>query len=467
VQTPRVLSLPQGVASSAGPEAVELAAVCGLHLDEWQSGGLDVAMSERADGSWAAAEVGVIASRQNGKNGMIEAREIFGLSILNEWIIHTSHLFTTTKESHKRLLDYIEADPDVKSLLTYSVASPASGYELRFKGGGRIKFIARSRSSGRGLTGDLLVFDEAQNLDDDALGALLPTISARPGAQSWYLGSAPDLSSVVLQRIRRRGRAGTDTRLAYLEHSADPDVDLDDRAAWAQANPALGTRITEEAIVAERGAMSDEMFARERLSISPDIMSGGGVISAESWAAGNEPAAQLSGPYAFAFDVSPDHSWASIAVACAVDGRPHVEVVDHRSGTDWVSARLAELKAAWAPVAVLGDPGGPAGAVFPSIASAGVTVAELGSREYGQACGLLYEQVMSNRLRHLDDPVLAAAVAGATKSPLGDAWKWSRRNSSTDITPIVAVTLALWGWSQYRPPVAPVGFVDLSDFMEE
>lgn len=467
MQTPRVLSLPLGVVSSAGGEAAELSAGCGLLLDEWQCGWLDGAMGERADGSWAAADVAAIASRQNGKNGVVEARELFGLTILGEWIIHTSHLFTTTKESYNRLLGLIEADADVRNCLVYNVASPASGYEMRFRGGGRIKFIARSRTSGRGLTGDLLVFDEAQDLSDDALGALLPTISARPNAQTWYLGSAPGPDSTVFHRIRQRGRAGGEPRLAYFEYSADPDADLDDRGAWAQANPAFGDRITEEAVEAERGSMSDEMFARERLSISPDIQPGGGVISAADWAGCTEPAAQLAAPYAFAYDVSLDHGWASIAVCCVVNGRPHVEVVAHEPGTDWVPRRLAQLHADWHPLVVVGNPAGPGGAMLPKVQDAGLEVETVTGQQYAAACGLFLEEVLARRLRHLDDPLLTAAVGSGAKRPLGDAWAWSQRQSTADITPLTAATLALWGWSQHRPPIAQPRVVNLADALDD
>src|SRR5262249_45164317 len=163
----------------------------------------------------------------------------------------------------KRLFDLVEAIPSIRERVSYHIASVGSGYDLQFEGGGRVRFIARSRTSGRGLTGDLLVCDEAQDMTDDAQGALLPVVSARPNAQVIYTGSAPSEASSVFHRVRRRGRSAEAGRLAYMEFSADPDCDLDDRAAWAEANPALGVRITETAIEAERGSMSDEQFARE------------------------------------------------------------------------------------------------------------------------------------------------------------------------------------------------------------
>lgn len=459
VQAPRVLARPQGVVRSSGPEAAELAAACGLVLDPWQELTLDVAMGERADGSWAAGEVGLIASRQNGKNGVVEALELYGLTVENEWIIHTAHLFPTARESYVRLLALIEAHPDTKNSLVYNVASPASGYEMRFRGGGRIRFIARSRSSGRGLTGDKLICDEAQDLSDDSLGALLPTVSARPGAQTWYLGSAPNETSTVFHRVRKRGRDGSDPRLAYLEFSADPGSDLDDRGAWAQANPSYNYdhphAITDEAVVAERGSMSDELFARERLSISPDLVTGGGVISLEQWAACLDERSGPVGSVAFALDVNKERTWASFGVAGdSGRGGTHVELIERRPGTAGLVERAKELQTQWGgPLAV--STGSPAASFIPDLEAANVRVVEIANAESAQACGQFYDAVIRGEVKHLDQPELALAVKDAARKFYGDVWYWSLSLSKGDITPVRAVTLAKWVHDQDTAMAVP------------
>ena len=64
----------------------------GLHLDPWQQLVLEGACGERADGKWSAFEVAVISPRQNGKNGILEAREIAGLCLFGEQLIlHSAH----------------------------------------------------------------------------------------------------------------------------------------------------------------------------------------------------------------------------------------------------------------------------------------------------------------------------------------------------------------------------------------
>jgi phage terminase large subunit-like protein len=445
------------MSSTAGPEAIQLAAECGLLLDPWQQDIVNVALAERADASLAASTAFVICSRQNGKNGFLEAVELHDLVLAGAWLIHTAHLFPTAREAFNRLVSLVESHKGVKARLTKKYASPMSGYELHFKGGGKIRFIARSRTSGRGLTGDKLILDESQDLNDEALGALVPTISARPGSQTIYTGSAPSLTSPVSQRLRskgrriaeavKRGEAPLDPNFAYWEFSASPGSDLDDRAAWADANPALGTRITEAAVMAERASMSDEMFARERLSISPEVDELV-EVALPGWAECATLNSSPEGRVAIAVDVTPDRMWASIAAAGRrADGSDHVELVDHMKGTARAVERLVELHQRWDPVAVALDPAGPAGSLLADLERAGVAVTLVSAREHASACGALHDAVTQRTLAHLDDGVLNAAVLGAKRRQLGDAWAWDRKRSDVDISPLVAVTLAKFAFA--------------------
>jgi hypothetical protein len=70
---------------------------------------------------------------------------------------------------------------------------------------------------------------------------------------------------------------------------------------------------------------------------------------------------------------------------------------------------------------------------------------------------MFYDAVQERTVRHLGTPEIVAALRGVVKRPLSDAWAWSRKNSTVDISPLVVVTLALWGaetQSSYREPLA-------------
>jgi hypothetical protein len=71
----------------------------------------------------------------------------------------------------------------------------------------------------------------------------------------------------------------------------------------------------------------------------------------------------------------------------------------------------------------------------------------INTRDVVAACGAFYDAAMADTLRHPDQPVLNEALAAARKRPLGDAWAWHRKDTATDITPLVAVTFAAYGLS--------------------
>jgi molybdopterin-dependent oxidoreductase alpha subunit len=102
-QQPPIETVPPS-ASSAGQEAIDLAARAGLQLDPWQQHVLRRGMGEKPDGSWAAFECVVNVPRQNGKGGIIEARQLWGLFIGGEQLIlHSAHEFKTAKAAFKRV----------------------------------------------------------------------------------------------------------------------------------------------------------------------------------------------------------------------------------------------------------------------------------------------------------------------------------------------------------------------------
>ena len=455
VQRPRIMVAPPSV-TTAGREAADLAELAGLHLDPWQRYALDVALGERADGKWSAFEVGLIVSRQNGKGSILEAIELAKLFLFgDELILHSAHEFKTAAEGFRRVLNLVEGCDDLrKRVMRVRTSHGEEGIELRT--GQRLRFVARSNGSGRGFTADCLILDEAMVLGAETMAALLPTLSARPNPQVWYTASAPLATSTQLHAVRRRALRGGDGALCYLEWSAPDDCDPDDHEAWAQANPALGIRITEEFIERERAALPTEVFMRERLSVPdmpPDDMADA-AIPAHEWAACADPTSAPGAAVVFGVDVSPDRDRSAVGVASMrADGRVHVEVPDARAGTEWLSGRLVELCGRWGGRVAL-DPTGPAGALLRDLRAAGLDVVEVQGREVVQSCGRLYDLVADGRLVHLGDSALSDAVGGARRKVSGDAWRWDRRKRGADITPLYAVTFAAWVAAEAPEPEA-------------
>jgi hypothetical protein len=459
---PRVCNYPLYV-SSAGQEAIDLAAEAGLVMDPWQADILIPALGERPDGRWSAFEVACLVSRQNGKGALLEARVLAGLLLYGERLIMwTAHELKTAMEAFRRVESLFENCDDLRRRVKkVSHANGDEGIELR--SGHRLRFVARSKGSGRGFSGDLVILDEAYALTPEQVEALMPTMSARPNPQIWYTSSPPldAATGAQLFSVRKRG-LDSGAGLAYFDFGAEGNlgdlssVGLDDPNVWAATNPAFGIRVSEEFIGRERAAMSDEGFARERLGIWPLMSSDGWqVIKLAAWAALADPLSSAVDPLVFAADVTPDRGHASIGMAgLRADGRMHVEVIDNQPGTAWVVPRVLELVGKWKPCAVVVDAAGPAGSLIAPLGAAGVEVLTPSAREAAQACGQFYDAVVKAPdaenfvpLAHRDNAVLNAALGGAQTRPLGDAWAWARKGPSVDISPLVAVTLAAWGHS--------------------
>jgi phage terminase large subunit-like protein len=408
--------------------------------------------------------------RQNGKGGVIEALELGWLFLTREpLILHSAHEYKTAQEGFLRIKTLIQETPDLdRRVNRYWQANGEQGIELtRSAGGGRLRFIARSRGSGRGFTGHKHILDEAQEIVQPQMAALLPTLAAVPNPQVWFFGTPPDDPAAWVYGLRADGEAGV-PRLAHFDWGTDLDpTDQDDqkRAArdvdlWYQCNPAMGFRIDEDFVSdeAQPSGLGDR-FMTERLGAwLPKATSESGVIDLDQWAALCERDSRRTGAVAFAVDITPSRDFASIAAyGLRADGHGHAEVIDHRPGTDWLVERLAQLHERWQPVAIGLDAKGPAATLLVDLAKRGIEppsdsepawghLAVPTAQDVAAGCGQLVDAVTQGTIRHIGQELLENAIRGAKTRPLGDAYAWARRLSTVDISPLVSVTLARWAF---------------------
>lgn len=420
-----------------------------------------------------AFEIGVIAPRQNLKTGLLKQAALgwtFHLGV--PLLVWTAHESATATESFNDLKALIEGSRylsrEVKRI------REGQGKELiELKGSRRIVFRARTKMAGKGLTGDVVVLDEAFALHPSHMGSLLPTLATRPRSQVVYASSAGYPASGVLRGVRERGRKGVGSKLAYYEwgdanpdgshdpcatdgcehHPGTPGCCYDDEARWARIMPALGRRIEVDKIRDFRAAMTPEEFGREFMGRWEDpIADDGDGITAVVWLACEDASAAPSGPLSWAVDVSPGGTWASVVVC----GDGVLELVERRRGTDWLPGRLAELADDHHVTGFACDPQGPLGQILPALNSANVPLAMVDGRDSVRACGALAQAVRDRTVRHRGGSEFLSAVSGATRRRVGDGWKWARVDSSADISPLVAATLAHWAHLDGRDtPIEP------------
>ena len=454
-----------------GAAAANVAEALGKSLMPWQQQVLDTALEVDDDGKFVYRQVILTVPRQSGKTTLLLVLLLLrAISEPRQNIRYTAQNGTDARK--KFIDDWLPELTPSKFGALFRVRLTNGHEALLFRNGSQFTLLATTLKSGHGGTIDLGILDEAFAHPDARLEqALGPAMITRPQPQLWIVSTAGTFEqSPYLWDKVEKGRqiveAGINSNVAYFEWSADEGADPGDEATWWTCMPALGRTIPLEAVRADFESMSLSEFRRAFLN-QWVTQANDPVIPLDIWNELTDEASQPLDPVAFSYDITPDRSKAAIAVGGKRDdGKFHVEVVDERRGTGWVVPRLIELYQSQQPSAIVCDPAGPAGSLLPDLERAGIPVVVINAKEHAQACGMLYDAAMQGTVHHLGDPTLTAALDGAVKRPLGDAWAWSRKTSSVDIAPLVAVTLALWG-TQTQETEQSVGVWDLNDVIRE
>lgn len=449
---------PAGIVSTAWPSVREKCRELGLGFDPWQHGAGKLILAKRSTGLYAAGIGGVVISipRQVGKTYLLGAI-VFALCLLNPnlTVIWTAHRLRTSKETFTAMKAMAKRKKIAPHVLKIVLGSGEE--EIQFRNGSRILFGARERGFGVGFAGvDVLVLDEAQRATEAALDDLVPTTNTSPNPLIFFAGTPPrptDPGEVFRQK-RAEAISGEDTDTAYIEFSADKGAKPDDWAQVRKANPSHPLRTPREAILRMRKNLTPASFLREGMGIWDERQVHESVIPSAAWNKRKVTAAKVpkSAPVAFAVDMSPDRV-VSVAVCVQDDESRHVELaaLDKVTTTAGVIDWLVERAGRRIPVYI--DSESPAVAMVATLRSRGVKVNVVSKADMVKACGGLYDAVLEGRLTHFNQTHLNDALAAATKLLVGKAggWRWNRDNPETDISCLVAVTLAWFGSTLKKP----------------
>lgn len=466
---------------SHGDDAIELANRVGLELDDWQQNmlrdGLAVVDGRAPNGTpaevWAAQDVAIELSRQNGKSVLFEVRVLAGLFLLREkLIVYSAHEGETAKNAFERIEQLIRSSPELHKEVVND--GRTSGFrrtngqlQITLWSGQVVKFRTRTAGGGRGLTGDCVILDEAQEINDDHIAALGPTLSARPNPQLWWGGSSGTRKSIVLGRLIRRAEAKA-PRMVMWRFASEDDANPNDPQAWARVNPALGRRMTLTYLEGELGRLGVDKFSHEHMGLGdyPRAEGEDWVIPQQQWERATDSGSQMVGPVVFSLEVKWDRTRSSISVAgIRSDGRKHVELIENSPGTVWTVDRLKQLTERHDNLGVVIDPKSPANNLVPALEDAGIRVYLLKLDEATAAFGDFYDAFVpidsaEPTSVHTGGSLMTSALAQAEARTAGGATTW-RRAVSADTTPILAATWAHAGLDllepeEEEPPPPPV-----------
>ena len=434
---------------SDGMDASKILSIGGMVLDPWQSDVLDDWLARTPSGRWMCKTCGGSVPRQNGKTALISGRAETGMVLFNEQVIYTAHLQKTATETFEEMASFF----DTKALRKYlkDIKTALGREQIILKSGARVKFLARTRNGGRGQHGDLLIFDEAQELDSDAQASFIPAISASLNPQTIYVGTPPDPNAegTVFRGIRDKALKGETQTIAWFEYSVKEIGDVTKKERWAQTNPALGRRILLSTVEGECEQMDADTFARERLGwwTPVAVQKVEYAISEKAWDSCASEALKPEGKTAYGVKFSPDGS--EVCLCGAVedsDGTVRVSLIDRRpmgQGTQWLADWLNERSTKACCVVIDGRNGVDVlidkirhiwrfkGSIIrPSVKDIIASVSML--------TDALNEKKMTWYSKQID---LRDSAITSTKRPISGGWGFGGDNS----LPIEACSLAMWG----------------------
>lgn len=446
-QMPSVRILPDYTYTD-GADAAKVLAAGRLIVDPWQANALEDWMGRTEADIWTAPTCGLSVPRQNGKTLITSGRIASGMIMFAEWVIYTAHLQKTSTETFMELKGLFES----RGLKKYvkEIKGALGREQIILKNGGRVQFVARTRNGGRGLHGDCLVFDEAQELTSEQQASFLPAISASRNPQTIYLGTPPDenCTGTVFRKIRDRAINGESRSTSWTEYSVEEIGDVSDRQRWADSNPALGRRMQESTIAAECEQMDEDTFARERLGWwSPINNDQDYAMDKAKWEACASGQLKPEGKTAYGIKFTPDGAIVALCGAvCPKNGPARISLIDFRTterGIQWLADWLNQRYKKAACVVIDGRNG--VDFLIDKIKDTwkikGSIIKPSGKDVIAAASQLVQEVNERSLTWYQYQDALNESATTSVKRPISGGWGFGGDNS----TPIEAAALALWG----------------------
>lgn len=454
IATPRLFTQPlNDVQNSNWTDGCEVAAFAADEIGEplmpWQEEAARRGLEKLESGGYRYRIVLVLVARQSGKTHLLRTISLWKMTKKKILVVGAAQDSATARECWMAAAETVEYNDRLKKLKK-SIKYGAIDTSLTLTNGSRYTIRAATRGAGRGLSVEQLNLDELREWRDwDAWAALSKTTNAKEDGQIWIFSNAGDDQSVVLNRLREIALSGEDDSICILEWSAPDGCELDDEEAWCQANPGLGTTVSEQAI---RTALTTDPPAIFRTEVlCQRVQNTEEAVDMRAWEESSDPRATMDtvkDRVCIGVDVSLDAQHVTcVAAASDRNGVTRVEVVAAWSSTLEARQELPKLIQRIKPKATAWFPGGPAAAI------AGVLRSARNSREISQgkvseACMTFADLVAARRIRHNGDPLLLSHLAQASRMPVSDGWRFARRGAVGHVDAAYAASAAVMAASE-------------------
>ena len=426
----------------------DLCEIVKMPLLPWQEFVLKDMLTVGKDGYWVRKTNLLLIARQNGKTHLARMLILAHLIKWNTNVLMMSSNRSMALDTFRQVALLLEGNDNLKGFVKQ--IRYANGTEsIEMLSGARLDVVAATRDGSRGRSvNGLLFIDELREIDEEAFKAATPTTRAHPGSHTLLTSNAGDAFSTVLNDTRERALSYPPKSFGFYEYSAPQYCKIEDRNAWAMANPSLGYTITEDAIEESIATSSIESTRTETLCQWIDSLQSPwphGVLEATS----DSELTMSPGPLTyFGFDVSPSRRNASLVAGQLLpDGKIGFGLLQ-----TWESAvAVDDLKIAvdiksWAeqymPRGVMFDKYTTA-SIADRLQNAGVMTEDVSGQRFYQACGDLLDALVNGRVVHSGQEELISQFNNCAAKVNDSAWRIVKRKSAGDVSAPISVAMVV------------------------
>jgi phage terminase large subunit-like protein len=420
-------------------EVAELAEKIGMPLLEWQRFILEDMLRVDEKGEFRRKTLALLIARQSGKTHLARMLILAHLFLWNsKMVIGMSSNRNMALDTFRQVANVIEDNDFLKAQVKQ--IRFANGQEsITTLKGNRYQIVAATRDGSRGLTANFLFIDELREITEEGWKAARPTTRAT-GGQTLTCSNAGDSYSTVLNSLREMALSYPSPTLGYYEYSAPAHCKVDDRNAWAMANPSLGTLISEETLEEAVATNPINNTRTEMLCQWVDSMTSPFTTQMVTDTSDASLQIALGGNIVFAIDVSPSKRSGALLAGKLNQATGKIELGLMQLWTSDVA--IDDLKMAsdihtWAlkfkPRVIMYDKYATA-SIAQRLQQSGHKLEDCSGQSFYQACGETLDAFVNLRIVHSGQKELTDSwfSVGAKTNDAG--WRIVRRRSAGDVT---------------------------------
>ena len=447
VTKPRLQNIPLKGKSKLD-DVKEIAALLNVTLLPYQEYVLKDMLTVDKSGNWVRKTNLLLIARQSGKTFLARMLILTHLLKWNTDVLIMSSNRSMALETFRQVANALENNDHLKGMVKQ--IRHANGTEsIEMLSGARLDVVAATRdgSRGRSING-LLYIDEVREVSEEGYRAAMPVTRAHGNAHTLLTSNAGDAFSLVLNGLRERALENPPKSFGFYEYSAPQYCKVTDRHGWAQANPALGYTITEEALEEAVATSPIENTRTELLCQWIDSLSSPWTHGSLEECSDSDLALSAGAYTVFAFDVSPSRRNASLVIGQILpDGRVGIGLAQ-----TWESqVSVDELKIAadikgWADQyrpRSIGFDRYATQSIADRLANAGQVVQDISGAQFYQACTDLKDALDNKRMVHSGQEGWIQQMNNCAAKTNDSAWRIIKRKSAGDISGAIATAMVV------------------------